>query len=358
MNGSIHHDYFIHQFPVTTMSTERNFFRDPKILQAVFWVVVYVLSAYFFTTVAEWKMGVLKSTFSVMMMMVLFYTNYNYLSPHFYERNRYFMYLVLVCLLVLVVTLIRTPIERYFLSNSTLPLHAGLIKVTPWVVFISNGVMAVLSFTARQSALGYALEKQQKETENKQLQAELNFLKAQINPHFLFNTLNNIYTLALLKSDEAPDMIAKLSELMRYLIYEADVQKVPLSKEIAFLQNYVSLYRLKYGNHQGLRFEVKASHEAMIEPMLFVSLVENCFKYADLDRPEGFIELHLVSSGNALQFLAANSIDRRPTIEDTRHGVGLHNLQQRLTLLYPQRHELMVNAGEKRFEVHLKLIVV
>lgn len=339
------------------MTAERNFFRDPKILQAVFWVVVYVLSAYFFTTVAEWKMGVLKSTFSVIMMMALFYINYNYLSPKYYEQKRYLTYLALVCLLVLVTTLIRTPIERYFLSNSVLPLHPGLVKVTPWVAFISNGVMAVLSFTARQSALGYALEQQQKETENKQLQAELNFLKAQINPHFLFNTLNNIYTLALLKSDEAPDMIAKLSELMRYLIYEADVQKVPLSKEIAFLQNYVSLYRLKYGNHQGLRFDVNTSQEAMIEPMLFVSLVENCFKYADLDRPEGFIELNLISSDNVLRFSAANSIDRRPTIEDTRHGVGLHNLQQRLTLLYPDRHELLISSNEKRFEVRLKLIV-
>ena len=123
------------------------------------------------------------------------------------------------------------------------------------------------------------------------------------------------------------------------------------------MQNYVSLYRLKYGNHQRLRFEVQASKEALIEPMLFVSLVENCFKYADLDRPEGFIELNLSSSGNELRFSATNSIDRRPTIEDTRHGVGLHNLKQRLTLLYPERHELIINAVEKRFEVHLKLIV-
>lgn len=86
----------------------------------MFWVVVYVLSAYFFTTVAEWKMGVLKSTFSVIMMMALFYINYNYLSPTFYEQNRYLTYLILICLLVLVITLIRTPVERYFLSNKCL----------------------------------------------------------------------------------------------------------------------------------------------------------------------------------------------------------------------------------------------
>ncbi|MFN8355682.1 MAG: sensor histidine kinase [Spirosomataceae bacterium] len=337
--------------------SEHTKFRDPKVLQIAFWVVVYLLSVYFFVNVADWKLGLAKSTFSVAMMMALFYLNYYYLSPQFYEKKRFGLYFSLSFGLVLLITLIRVPVERYFLQSSIFPMHAGMVRVLPWIVFISNGVMAVVSFTARHADLGYQLEKQQKETENKQLQAELNFLKAQINPHFLFNTLNNIYTLALLKSDEAPDMIAKLSELMRYLIYEADVPKVPFSKEVAFLQNYVSLYRLKYGNHQRLHFDVQADAEHSIEPMLFVSLVENCFKYADLDRPDGFIHLRIEASANQILLYAANSIDRRPTVEDTRHGVGLRNLQQRLDLLYPERHEVSIRAQEKSFEVSLQLFV-
>ncbi|MVM40797.1 histidine kinase [Spirosoma sp. HMF3257] len=188
--------------------------------------------------------------------------------------------------------------------------------------------------------------------------AELAFLKSQVNPHFLFNTLNNIYSLAYTKSDDAPGAILKLSELMRYMLYDSNGQaggtgRVPLSKEVTYLQNYVELEKLRVANANVL-FSVEGNTDLFrIEPLLLVSFVENAFKHGDLTDPSQPLVLDLSVRNGRLRFDTLNKKTNRQT--DAAGGIGLANVQRRLALLYPNRHTLHITNDRDSYACSLEL---
>lgn len=325
------------------------------LIHALGWAVAFLISFFFFSDFTNPLVGALKSLFTTISFMLVFYLNTQWLMPQYFEKGRYALYCGLLGLVIATVSLLRIPVELNLLSIKPQYSRPNIIRLIPFLVIFSTTILAIISTTIQLSLNAVRYRTQKQVSENRQLEAELSFLKAQINPHFLFNTLNNLYTLALLKSDQTPDMIAKLAELMRYLIYEANSPKVPVAREISFLENYIELYRLRYGHQPNLSFEIKQESKAMIEPMLFISLVENCFKYADLDRPGSFIDIKLEASERSLLFVAHNSIDRNPNAEDQYNGIGLNNLTQRLHLLYPNQHRIEVGRHEERFEVLIEL---
>ncbi|MBD2699968.1 sensor histidine kinase [Spirosoma sp. BT702] len=191
--------------------------------------------------------------------------------------------------------------------------------------------------------------------------AELAFLKSQVNPHFLFNTLNNIYALAYAKSDAAPGAILKLSELMRYMLYEGNDQsteangplRVPLSKEVRYLENFVELEKLRVANAQ-VHFSVEGNTDLFrIEPLLLVSFVENAFKHGDLTDPNNPLVLDLSVRNGTLRFDTLNKKTRRQT--DAIGGIGLTNVRRRLALLYPNRHRLQISDENESYACSLEL---
>lgn len=200
-------------------------------------------------------------------------------------------------------------------------------------------------------------EQQQAAIISKQNEAQLQFLRAQINPHFLFNTLNNIYSLAVIRSPQTADMVMQLSKLLRYVVYDSKTEQIPLETEIAHIEQYLQLFRMRSEEPLDIRFQVSGSVEGVrLEPMLLIPLVENCCKHVDFEINEkAFIQLDLRVEQGWLHFLTRNSKNAQDTQKDKVGGVGLENLRQRLELLYPQAHRFSVKEEENSFEVNFSL---
>ena len=190
-------------------------------------------------------------------------------------------------------------------------------------------------------------------TQNKA--SELALLRSQVNPHFLFNTLNNIYSLVYKKSDEAPAAVMKLSSIMRYMLYDATTDKVPLEKEIEYLQSFIELQKLRLKDQDFIELSITGSPDGKtIAPMLLVPFVENAFKHGSKTVPPPGIIIRLTITPRQILFEVKNSIRSETIIQkDASAGIGLHNIQRRLDLLYPDKHSLLITEDKDLFNVKL-----
>ncbi|NPA44351.1 MAG: histidine kinase, partial [Chlorobi bacterium] len=203
----------------------------------------------------------------------------------------------------------------------------------------------------------YENEKQKNIIKNEKLNSELSFLKSQVNPHFLFNTLNNIYSLANRKSEYTADAIMKLSHLMRYMLYDAKKNKVDLQNEINYLADYIELQKLRMPDKSKVIFNIEGNSENMqIEPMLLIPFVENAFKHGDIFSDNAKIDILLKIKNNELYFMVENNIDMKAVTEkDDVNGIGLDNLRKRLELLYPEKHKFIIKIEDDLFISSLKI---
>jgi len=192
---------------------------------------------------------------------------------------------------------------------------------------------------------------------NENLQTELKFLKSQINPHFLFNALNNIYSLSYTHSEKTPEMIMKLSNMLRYMLYENNERKVSLREEITYIRHYIDFQLLKIEGSPRLQIDMdQADGSLMIEPMLFIPFIENSFKHSNIeDTKHGWIKLQLRTEGKKVYFHISNSIPARTYTKDVVGGIGLQNIRKRLELLYPGKHQLNITSHDHVFEVDLQI---
>lgn len=189
-----------------------------------------------------------------------------------------------------------------------------------------------------------------------QLTAELNYLKAQLQPHFFFNTINNIYGLALKQSADTAPMVARLGELMRYILYEADKPSVPLSREVDFLRDYVGVEKMRYPAKTDICFDVQGIQPGyQVAPLLLLPFIENAFKHGLEEETEaGYVHIVICQTENELTLQVNNSKPQLPAPK-TNEGIGLKNIQQRLNRLYPGKHRLEVNETPGNYEVTLIL---
>jgi len=215
------------------------------------------------------------------------------------------------------------------------------------MIFLSLG----LRLLERQSKI----EKIQEEAEKAKLNAELAFLKNQISPHFFFNTLNNIYSLIDRSTEDSKNAVIKLSRLMRYILSESGQENRLLCDEIDFMNNYIDLMRMRIGSKTRLDINLPDECKDLYIPhLLFISLIENAFKYGISVQDESFINISLYCEKNNIRFRCENSLPEinNGTIFESS-GIGLENLKKRLSLLYPGRHELTINKTRNKFEVNL-----
>ena len=196
----------------------------------------------------------------------------------------------------------------------------------------------------------------------KEKEAELKLLKAQLNPHFLFNTLNNLYGLSVVKSDKLPALMLKLSDLLRYSLYDTKETLVPLEKEITYLENYISLEKIRLEERTTIEFEMKGdTHSKQIAPMLFIVFVENAFKYLDLDNKNGSVLIDLDVNDKRILFRCINTFDASLLKEfpnEKSSGIGLKNAKKRLELIYPDKHELKIEQRNQNYIVALKIDLI
>lgn len=190
-------------------------------------------------------------------------------------------------------------------------------------------------------------------------EAEIKLLKGQLHPHFLFNSLNNIYSLALMKSEQTADSILKLTELLDYLLYHANKEKVSLAREVQLLQNYMALEQLRYGDKLRIETEIRILHpDIMVAPLILLPFAENCFKHGGPGADLVFrIRMKLETDEKRLGFTISNSKRSNAEQRQMNGGVGLDNIRQRLTLLYPGRHRLEIADTADRYTVNLEILL-
>lgn len=200
-----------------------------------------------------------------------------------------------------------------------------------------------------------ALEAKRKELENEKLTAELTFLKAQINPHFLFNTLNNLYYLAFTNSPNTTEVIAKLSQMMRYMIYDSNHTKVILSKEIEYIESYISLEKLRLNNQIPIELIVEGDvNQVKIVPLILITFLENAFKHGVSNNSiNAYITLKISVQDKYLVYTVENS--KLETNNHEKSGIGLQNVKRRLDLSYPNKSHLEVTDTEKDYKISLRL---
>lgn len=198
------------------------------------------------------------------------------------------------------------------------------------------------------------IQKRTLSLEKEKAETELKLLKTQLNPHFLFNTLNNIYSLSLCSSPVTSTSIGRLSEILDYLLYRCDNPYVPISSEIHLLQNYIGLEKLRYNERLTVDFNCQVSEQVQIAPMILLSILENAFKHgAGNDAGEPVIRIDLHASRDLLAFKVDNTFEAKDSA--TAGNIGLNNLTRQLDLLYPQKHTLVITQMENLFTVDLKL---
>jgi hypothetical protein len=220
-------------------------------------------------------------------------------------------------------------------------------------------VVLAVSTSIKITSQWYANEKTRKETENQKLNAELSFLKSQINPHFFFNTLNSIYSLASKKSDKTPEAIIKLSQLMRYIIYDSEKELVPLKNEIEYIANFVELQKLRIKENVHIDLSINGPvNDKWIEPMLLLPFIENAFKHGIDYTRDCVIRISIKTSEGKLFFETENQkvIQISQPWDNGNSGIGLANSKKRLNLLYPESHSLKIFEENNLFNIRLELV--
>ena len=223
------------------------------------------------------------------------------------------------------------------------------------------GQLYVIGFTtAIKVTIDYSKNlKRTKELEKERLKNELTFLKAQLQPHFFFNTLNSLYALVLEKSDKAPEIIIKLSEFMSYVLYSGRKRLVPIHEEVNYIQNYIELERLRFGKDLKIDFTVSDTVNGYkIPPLVLLPFVENAFKHGDTTKTlEPFLEMQISLIKNQMSFCCKNTLKQSNYVDlsDPIGGIGLANSKRRLNLLYPNRHTLNTSVTKEFYIVNLQI---
>jgi two-component system, LytTR family, sensor kinase len=329
-----------------------------SVYHTLFWVVMFSSLIWLdYSQNNDLKLALINEGITLFFYFILVYVNLLYLIPQFMARSA-----VVYLLMVVLTSVIVTPIQIFvlFMRFSDNSSFREMLIDQQKFLFLANILVTLLSTVLRviMDWWRYQMEKQELVTQN--IQSELRFLKSQINPHFLFNTLNNLFALTLKKSDDAPQVVLKLSEIMRYMLYECNEKEVLLSKEIQYIHNYLELERLRLPKAADIRFETNGhvSHQ-MVAPLLFVPFVENAFKHGINHHLTGggFIRMTMNIADDALEFIVENSkTENLPRQEHPRSGgIGLSNVRQRLRILYPDAHDLEINDEPGLYRVTLRL---
>lgn len=289
-------------------------------------------------------------TVRIGLLIVVAYLNLHYFLPKYLLKKRYLIYFTAVVISVTGYLGAQSVFDYYLYGYVIGPMRNSDLLETLSYNFFSTLWYLGLMLALKLSIDWYGQQLIIQKITVEKLNAEVDFLRAQINPHFLFNILNNLYALTLKKSDRAPDIVLKLSEMMEYMLYDSSETKVLLEKEIMYLNNYIELERLRLSNGAAISIQINADlngHE--IAPLLLLPLVENAFKHG-LSKQTGHnwlaVTIRLIKS--TLTVVIENAKPSSPVVNN-KGGIGLENLRKRLDLLYPAKHTLELEDKKNRF---------
>lgn len=333
------------------------------LLHISFWFVyvsflVYQITNKPWTQDLAWTKMLSFVSMQLVFTLIISYFNYFYLLPRFLQAKNFWRYALAFSIPFVLVVAARVHLQRFLIDSYT---HTEkYFYSTLYIVQTASIMIFIVIFVGmlRFAVEWFELEARKKEIENEKLMAELNFLKAQINPHFLFNTLNNLYYLVFTKADKATDVIAKLSQMMRYMIYETNHAKVSMDKEIEYMQNYIDLERMRLNNEIPIRLHIEGdTTQASIAPLIFITFLENAFKHGvSNNKPEAWVNIEIIMAGNACIYRVENSkLTNSHPNANGKSGIGLQNVNRRLELSYPDQYTLTTIDLPEKYSVELKL---
>ncbi len=333
-------------------------------LHIMVWLFLITLFTFVATAGFESTKGVYILFIGISLLnLSIFYLNLYVLIPLTLDRRKFFLWMLGCLAIVIAFLAVKYGFSFYLYETSGLKMMAGQKQMTfsePGKqlisTFITNGFFVFLSTVYKFTVDWFFNEKEKTELEKQSLTAELAFLKSQINPHFLFNSLNNIYSLAYQKSDATPNAILKLSEIMRYMLYESNDNSVALEKEITYLNSFIELQKLRFKGDAYVVLEVEGQiNDQKIVPLILISFVENAFKHGIATDKNNPIHINISMFEDNLLFTVKNKKNLHH--KDQTGGIGMANVVRRLDLTYPEKYKLSVENREHEYfsELYLNL---
>lgn len=337
-------------------------------LHIFFWLFVLLLAPLIADTsiIEVWQSLVYRGVGLPIKIIATYFLAY-YLIPNYFQKEKYFQFIIYL----LVSSMICCVIYRFNNVHiaETIAGYDGY-KESLWKIirdydvtilgYIGRVYSVTIPFIFIKMLKSRGTDKRKVERlEKEKIDAELNFLKAQIHPHFLFNTLNNLYVLTLKKSDQAPDVVTKLSEMLDYILYQCKEEKVLVSKEVALLQNYLDLEKLRYGERLQLTFDHTIDNQiAQIAPLILISIVENAFKHGvsgDIQQP--VVAISMKVDKGVLYISVYNTKPEVPQTDEMgyKKGIGETNVKRQLELIYPDHYEWSCEESSNSYEINLKI---
>jgi sensor histidine kinase YesM len=340
------------------MALIKNYQRFKLLLQLLFWLSSFTFALASFYVASDFHFNLPNDTLRALILNAGFavgvYVNLRILIPGLLRKKFYIFYAFWLIITLAVSSLIILTLFYFLLHFNRPRLFSSYFFTTAFYVGVTSLVKFLHEWIEMQDiALRY------NQVEREKLEAELNTLKAQINPHFLFNSLNNVYSLSLINSKETPGMILKLSDLMRHVLYESRENFISLKKEIEFIQNFIELQRIRLSGKTDIKFQLSGEpNNKLIIPLIFEPFVDNAFKHGSKsiqDNP--FIHIEIEIKEHWLYFKAKNSFDEASTYANPKaSGIGLKNVKKRLAYLYAKdEYDLKISKKENIFSVELRL---
>lgn len=339
------------------MNRYRQYLRSDAAYHILIWGLLIIPHGFFTYPLLE-RLGATKYLANLLvtdgLLLVIVYLNVFYLIRKYYKSGKVVTYFTILIILIGIYIYSAIALETFIFPRGRTAENIGYATLVHFSNIARYCVIAFLLYDLQEK-----LEqgKQLAQIKIEKVNTEINYLRAQINPHFLFNTLNNLYGLALEKSERTPEVILKLSKIMDYMLFELDGTKVPLAKEIENLENYIELEKIRQGNNAKIVFTKSGSIDnQMIEPLLLLPLAENAFKHGVNKMIEGaYLGIKLEVTGDGIRFEVKNNY-RQSTSEKQMHsGIGLTNLRRRLELFYSNHYTLTIYDDSVNYHVTLTL---
>lgn len=327
------------------------------LLHVAFWIMWSSRTFYDIVSLWGWSGASIFSGSYIATQIPLVYFHLYFLIPRFFNRKDFVIYGLCTITLLFAYSYVNyyvlLSIPREWIPKG---MFGYIHALNPRYDIFEGLFVLITTYALKYTWMALSSQNKILQLQKDNLSLELSALKAQVNPHFLFNTLNNIYSLSLQKSDKTPDIILKLGNMMRYVLYECNSEKVPVQKEIQFINDYIELEKIR---HEDLQIELDLSGnpgESEIAPLLLIPFIENSFKHGvNKQVDNAFVKVNLNVTNGLLKMNIENSTPNTGQVNGSFKGIGLENVKKRMNLLYPQKHDISIHQEKNNFKVNLTL---
>lgn len=321
----------------------------------IFWIFLIIMHFNIANYFQPAKFALIIALYNTLSLMLMYYITVWYLFPRFFRNHKYYF-------LISLATILAISLIFFFVDITFMPSWKESQGDRPPEIFhyfryfMSMGFTFFVGTSISLMEQTTVLKEKEKLLTKENLETELKLLKAQINPHFIFNALNNIYSLTYLKSNNAPDSVLMLSDMLRYVFYDCSKDRVLLSAEIKYIENFNAFQQMKSEYTQDIRLQVDTNGgDPEIAPMLFIPIIENAFKYSRIEEIEdAHVDISIKSIDNILYFKIMNTIPET-TKSSPGSGMGIKNVKHRLEIIYPEKHQMNIKDETSEFTVDLTI---